>query len=265
MIRTGIRRAFQLALRRRDRWELEVEEEIKLHLMLRAEELVARGATPDEAYRTAVEKFGPIAQSRARLLDAARHRETHMQRAEWFDHLRQDLSFALRTLRRQRGWTAITIFTLALGIGATTAVFSVVSNLLIHAIPYPAADRIVVVQQQPSKGNNTGISVSITPSTPVVNAWRSRSHSFEVLQPYRSMGMLLRTADDPVPVQATAILPSFPAFAGTRPLVGRLFSDREIENKAQVVLLSEGLWRERYGADERILGRTIVLGDSSYT
>ena len=265
MIRNGIRRVFQLALRRRDRWEREVEEEIKLHLTLRAEELVARGATPDDAYRDAVRKFGPITESRARLLAAARHREHRMQRTEYLDNLRQDLTFAFRTLRRQKGWAAITVLTLALGIGATTAVFSVVSNLLIHAIPYPSADRVVVVQQQPSKGNNTGISVSITPATPIVNAWRARSHSFDALEPYRSMGMLLRTSSDPVPVQATAILPSFPGFAGARPLIGRIFSSLEIENNAQLVLLSEGLWRERYGADEGIVGRTVTLGDSTYT
>jgi putative ABC transport system permease protein len=263
MIRQGIRRAFQLALRRRDRWELEVEEEIKLHLALRAEALVAAGAAPDEAYRQAVQKFGSLSESRARLLDAARHREQRMQRTEYVEHLRQDLSFAFRTLRRQKAWTTITVLTLALGIGATTAVFSVVSNLLIHAIPYPAADRIVVVQQQPSKGNNTGVSVSITPATAIVNAWRARSHTFEVLEPYRSMGLLLRTADDPVPVTATAILPSFPAFAGARPLIGRLFSAQEIANKARVALLSEGLWRERYGADPAIVGRTLAVGDST--
>lgn len=265
MIRRDIRRAFQLALRRRDRWELEVEEEIKLHLALRAEALVAQGATPDDAYQRAVRKFGPIAESRARLLDAARHRERRMQRSEYLGHLRQDLAFAIRTLRRQKAWTTITVLTLALGIGVTTAVFSVVSNLLIHAIPYPSADRVVIVQQQPSKGNNTGVSVSITPATPIVNAWRARSHTFEVLEPYRSMGLLLRTADDPVPVRATAILPSFPAFAGSRPLIGRLFSAQEIANKAQVALVAEGLWRERYGADPAIVGRTIMVGDSTFT
>lgn len=265
MIRTGIPRAFRLSLRRRDRWEREVEDEIKLHLALRAEQLVTQGLSAEDAYNEAVRRFGPLSESRARLLEAARHRERRMQRTEVLEDLRQDVSFALRTLRRQKGWTAITILTLALGIGATTAVFSVVSSLLLHAIPYPSADRVVVVQQQPNQGNNTGVHVSITPAPPIVNAWRARSHSFEVLEPYATAGMLLRTTDDPLPVRATSILPSFATFAGTRPLIGRMFSASEIANTSLVVLVSEGLWQERYGGANTILGRAITLGDSAYT
>jgi predicted permease len=269
MIRSGVRRAFRLALRRRDRWEREVEDEIKLHLSLRAEQLVAQGATPEEAFREAARRFGPLTESRARLLEAARHRERRMHRTEYVADLRQDISFAVRTLGRQKGWTAITILTLALGIGATTAVFSVVSSLLLHPIPYPDADRVVIVEQQPNQGNNTGIRVSILPASPIVNAWRTGSHIFESLEPYRARGMLLRTTGDPAPVRVTSILPSFLTFANERPLIGRIFSAGEIENKAPVALLSEGIWRERFGADDKVLGRSITIGgqigDSAYT
>ena len=134
MIRAGIRRAFRLALRRRDRWELEVEDEIKLHLALRAQQLVDQGHAVDEAYAEAIRRFGPLTESRARLVAAAHHRERRMQRTEYVSDLVQDITFALRTLGRQRGWTAITILTLALGIGATTAVFSVVSTFLLHPV-----------------------------------------------------------------------------------------------------------------------------------
>src|SRR5689334_3588254 len=164
MIRDGIRRVFDLALRRRDRWEREVEEEIKLHLLLRAEQLAQSGLSADEAHDEAVRRFGPLSQSRAALLDAARHRETRMERKEFLSDLRQDLAFALRTLGRQKIWTAITVGTLALGVGATTAVFSVVSTLLLHPFPYPHSDRLVVVAEQPANGNNTGISVTIAPA-----------------------------------------------------------------------------------------------------
>src|SRR5690242_1347284 len=106
MIRDGIRRVFDLALRRRDRWEREVEDEIKLHLLLRAEQLVTTGLSADDAYAEAVRRFGPLAQSRAALFDAARHRETRMQRTEFLDDARQDVAFAIRTLSRQKSWTA---------------------------------------------------------------------------------------------------------------------------------------------------------------
>jgi len=265
MIRDGIRRAFNLALRRKDQWEREVEEEIKLHLTLRAEQLMAHGATPTDAYHQAVRKFGALDDSRARLLEAARHRERQMKRIELFDEIRQDTLFALRTLSRQKGWTAITILTFALGIGATTAVFSVVSSLLLHGVPYPAPDRIVIVQQQPKNGNNTGIRVSIMPSTAIVNAWRAGTRAFESLEPYIGAQRQLRTSGDPIGVSTASVLPSFLTFAGERALVGRMFSAAEIENKVPVALLAEGIWRERYGADPSVIGRPIVVGDSTYT
>src|SRR4051812_40581048 len=109
MIRHGIRRALNLALRRRDRWEREVEDEIKLHLALRAEQLAEQGLSPDDAYREAVRKFGPLTQSRARLLEAASRRERTMGQTEFLGELRQDLAFALRTLGRQKAWTTITM------------------------------------------------------------------------------------------------------------------------------------------------------------
>lgn len=264
MIRAGVRRAFRLALRRRDRWEREVEDEIKLHLSLRAEQLVAQGATPDEAYREAARRFGPLTESRARLLEAARHREQHMHRTEYLDDLRQDISFAMRTLGRQKGWTAVTILTLALGIGATTAVFSVVSTLMLNLLPYPHAERIVYVDQQPSQGNNTGIRVTITPSARVVRAWMQNSRSFEAIEGSTFGPRSLKTLGEPSRVMAAEVFPSFPDFAGQRPLRGRMFTAQDIVNGGRVVALSEAFWRERFGSDPSVLGKVITLNDTSY-
>jgi putative ABC transport system permease protein len=265
MIRDGIRRVFDLALRRRDRWEREVEDEITLHLALRAEQLAAEGMPDDEARREAVRRFGPLVESRAKLLDAAYHRETRMQRTEFLADARQDLAFAFRTLGRQKAWTAITIGTLALGVGATTAVFSVVSRLLLHPVPYPHANRMVYVEQAPSTGNNTGIPVNITPGAEAVRAWRENSRSFEALEPQLTRRLELKTTTgDPSSVQATTILPSFAEFAGERPLVGRVFNDNDIRSGARVILLGEGFWRDRLGANRSVLGQALTLGDSVY-
>ena len=264
MIRSGVRRAFRLALRRRDRWECEVEDEIKLHLSLRAEQLVAQGATPDDAFREAARRFGPLTESRARLLEAARHREQRMHRTEYIADLRQDISFAIRTLGRQKGWTAVTILTLALGIGATTAVFSVVSTLMLNVLPYPHSDRIVYVDQQPSQGNSTGIRVTITPSAKVVRAWMQNSHSFEALEGNTLGPRMLKTAGEPSRVMAAEVFPTFPGFAGQRPLRGRMFTAQDIVNGGRVVALSEGFWRQRLGSDPSVLGKLITLNDTSY-
>jgi predicted permease len=264
MIRAGVRRAFRLALRRRDRWEREVEDEIKLHLSLRAEQLVAHGATRDDAYREAARRFGPLTESRARLLEAARHREQRMHRTEYLDDLRHDVSFAARSLGRQKGWTVVTILTLALGIGATTAVFSVVSTLLLHALPYPHADRIVFVDQQPSEGNGTGIKVTITPSGKVVRAWMQNARSFEALEGSSSGPRMLKTSGEPSALNTSDVFPSFADFAGQHALRGRMFTARDIENGGRVVALGESFWRERFGSDPTVIGKLITLDDTSY-
>ncbi len=265
MIRDGIRRVFDLALRRRDRWEREVEDEIKLHLALRAEQLASAGMAHDEAYREAVRRFGPLTESRSRLLDAAQHRETRMQRTEFVADARQDLAFALRTLGRQKAWTAITIATLALGIGATTAVFSVVSTLLLHPLPYPHPRRVVYVDQQPAQGNTTGLSVTITPGAAVIRAWKESSHSFEALEPARNEDRSLKTTTgDPSSVRTTAVLPSFADFAGVAPIAGRNFTTRDLADARRVAVLGEGFWRERMAASQSVLGQLITISDTSY-
>ncbi|MGH7620049.1 MAG: ABC transporter permease, partial [Gemmatimonadaceae bacterium] len=264
MIRDGIQRAFRLALRRRDRWESDVEEEIKLHLALRAEQLMQQGATPDSAYAEAVRRFGTLKESRARLIEAARHREQRMNRSEYLDNLRHDLSFALRTLSRQKVWTAVTIITLALGIGATTAVFSVVSTLLLHPLPYPNAGRIVYVFQEPSTGNNTGIRVSIVPAVPVVRAWMKSSRSFESFEGSQLGPRAMKTDGDPSTVMVESIFPTFAAWAGQRPMLGRMFTQHDIDAGAPVVVLSEAFWRSRLAGDSHVLGQRLTLGDSMF-
>ena len=265
MIRAGIRRAFRLPLRGRQRWERDVEDEIKLHLTLRAEQLMATGMSSDRAYDEAVRRFGPLTESRARLVDAARHREGRMQRTEYLTDLRQDLAFAARTLRRDIGWTIVTVATLALGIGATTAVFSVVSSLLLHPVPYPDANRVVVVFQQPIKGNNTGINVTIVPVSQVVRTWKTAARSFESLEAVTSEQSELRTTGDPISLNVTRIEPTFPRFAGVAPIVGHMFSTKEVAAHDRVALLGEGMWRQRYGASDSVIGKPITLDDTTYT
>jgi len=260
MIRAGIRRAFHLAIGERRRWERDVEDEIKLHLALRVEQLIERGMPPDDAYREAIRRFGPLTESRARLVDAARHREQHMRRTEYFADLRQDLSFALRTLRRQKGWTVVTMLTLALGIGATTAVFSVASSLIIRAVPYPHGDRVVLVYQQTSAGNSI-----VAPGAPVIHAWQTGSRSFEQIEGYLPGQSKMNTEADTGSVNTVRIEPTFLTFAGVQPIAGRSFNDEDLATGGHVVLLSEAFWRNRLGGRRDVIGRPINLGGSIVT
>jgi len=271
MIRDGIRRAFALALRggRRDRWEREVEDEIQLHLTLRAEQLLAEGRAPAEAYAEAVRRFGggALNDSRARLLKAAEHRERVMRRTEVFDDLRQDFTFTLRTLKRQKGWTAVAVITLALGIGAATAVFSVASRLLLHPLPYPNADRVVFValrERTAMAGTATVAQLSSPP--PLVRFWREHNRSLESLEAYHTGVAMMKTlGGEPSQLSGSWVSSTFASFAGERPLRGRNFSPEEQRAHAHVVLLAESLWRGRFGGDDHVIGRAITLDDSLYT
>ncbi len=262
MIRDGIRRAFSLALRRRDRWERDVEDEIELHLTLRAEQMLAEGKAPADAYTEAVRRFGPLNDSRARLLKAAEHRERAMRRVELVDDLRQDLSFTLRTLKRQKGWTAVAVITLALGIGAATAVFSVASRLLFHPLPYPDADRVVFIALRERAGTS---STKLSTPPPLTRYWAEHNRSLETLESYHSGVTMMKTLGDPSLLSGIWVSPSFASFAGEHPLRGRNFSLDEQRSHSHVVLLAEKLWRGRFAGDERVIGRAITLDDSLYT
>jgi putative ABC transport system permease protein len=261
MKRPGVRRLFSLSLRRR-RWESEVEEEILNHLTIRAERLVALGLTPQAARDEAIRRFGPLEESRRQMMDAAAHRESYMRRKEAFTEFRQDISFAARTLMRNKGWAAVAIVTLALGIGATTAVWSAASSVLLHPLTYPDADRVVNVNLLPGAGNSTGVDVVVSADVRLVRAWRAESRSFEAIEPYSMSGMALGTGGDAEDVVTATILPSFVAFTGQRPLMGRVFNWAEARSGG-VAMLAENFWRTRFGADPAILGRTLMLGGRS--
>ena len=189
-----------------------------------------------------------------------------MTRAQVVDAFVHDLKFAWRTLGRQKGWTAVAVITLALGIGANTAVFSVVNTLLLHPLPYPNADRVAFVYLEPARGNNTGMSVMVMPGMQVVRAWKENARSFEAFEPYMDEDRSLRTTDGPpASVNVASVLPSFGEFTGTKPTIGRMFTSRDITDGARVALLSEPVWRGRYGSDPGIIGKSIVLDNQPYS
>lgn len=259
MKRSGVRRLFSLSLRR-DRWAREVEEEILTHLTIRAERLQALGMSAQAARDEAIRRFGSLDESRAAMIEAATRREEYMRRKETFAELRQDLAFALRTLSRNKGWTAVAILTLALGIAATTSVWSAATTLLLHPLSYPGADRLVYVNLLPTKGNSTGVDVAITAQPKLIRAWRAESRSFEALEPYSTGTTTLGFGADADDIPSVEVMPSFLTFAGAQPIAGRLFASDEARKSAGVVLLGENFWQTRYGGDPSIVGKTISLG-----
>jgi putative ABC transport system permease protein len=248
------------------RAEADVDDEFAFHVDMRAREYMERGMSPTDARRAATRRLGDLAGARAECIAITARRERRMTRAQLVDAFVHDVQFAWRTLRRHTGWTIVAVTTLALGIGANTAVFSVVNTLMLHPLPYPNADRIAFIYQEPTTGNSTGMRVTVTPPASLVRAWRENARSFESIEAYTSSDWALQTSDGtPASVQTASVLPSFGAFVGARPIIGREFTAADIADGGRVVLLSEPFWRSRYASDRGIIGKPIVLDNQPYT
>ncbi|HEX6536984.1 MAG TPA: ABC transporter permease [Gemmatimonadaceae bacterium] len=248
----GIRRAFWLALSRRA--DREVAEEFAFHLEMRARALEARGWTPAAARAEALRLFGDVEEARTycRRVDERRERQT--MRLELLQELRQDAAFALRTLRKTPGFTAVAILTLALGIGANTAIFSVVRGILLRPLPFAEPARLVVV---PALYNGTRSTVS--PAN--FYDWRAENGSFTGMAALTGNSAVLTGHGNPERLTGFDASPDLFRILGVRALAGRsVFTpDEGAFQGPHVVLLRESLWRTRFGADPGIVGSTIVL------
>jgi putative ABC transport system permease protein len=175
----------------------------------------------------------------------------------------RDLSSSLRLALRRPGFTSIVVLTLAVGIGASTAVFTVIDAVLLHPVSYPEAERIVsVLALHPERGPDR---VSLTPADFL--ALRAHNRSFSQLGAYVPFGSLDLTGDgEPVRLQRHLVSSGVLAALGVRPVIGRLFQEEEYREQGQrAVLLSHRLWRSRFGSDPRIAGRGLILGGERYT
>lgn len=248
------------------RHDQDFDDELRFHFDMLVADYLAQGLAEPEARAAARARLGDLDVSRTECLTIQGRREKRAERARLLDAFALDVRYALRTLRRQKGWTAVAVITLALGIGANAAVLSVVDNLLLHPLPYPHADRMVVIYQQPGRSNNSGLQVTITPTGQVLRAWRESARSFEDIEAYITDDRMLQPRSGaPAVVHTASILPEFPAFAGQHPLLGRGFNASDIAAGGHVALLGESIWRQRYGGDPRILGRPIELDGELYT
>src|SRR5690242_19008147 len=173
----------------------------------------------------------------------------------------RDLRFAVRALRRSPGFTLVAVLTLALGIGATTVIYSAVNRLLLNPLPFKGGDRLVYLWRQ-----NPSASFMVTPSATVTDAWMHDAHSLEGLQPYTLASLDMDRQGTMSRVRGTQVLPSLLPFLGLTPALGRAFSPDEAKpGGVPVVLLGYGFWRREFGEQRNILGHTIKLDDTLYT
>src|SRR4029453_14875565 len=193
------------------------------------------------------------------LLFAIGNRQSAIERA-YMNTFLQDLRYGMRMLFKNPGVSAVAIVTLALGIGANAAIFSVVNTVLLRPLPYKDPDRLVAIWENvPTHGQ-----WRVSPAN--FFDWKKQSASFEGMSAYGGSALTLTGAGEPVQLQGTRVSSGYFEVVGVQPLIGRPFLAEEYEvGKEQVVILGHALWRQRFGSDNSILNKTITLDDQPYT
>lgn len=231
----------------------EVDEELALHVELLRKRYEAEGLAPDAARRKALRRFGdPGAVARkVRRIDRGRHRSR--RRLELGGALKLDVRYAVRQLVKDSGFTAAAVLTLALGIGATVAVFSLLNAVVLRPLPYPDSDRLVAVW--PTKNFNQSM----------VDVFDVEASSLGSVAGMSRWALTLVGEGDPEVVQAGVVRTNFFDVLGVRPLLGCGFLPEEEDPAlSDVVVLTHGFWQRRFGGDVSVLGRTLQLEGSGH-
>ncbi len=240
--------------RRRDAWEREMEDELRAHIELRADDLMRRGLNQAEAVRRARLELGNPEGYKEQCRDAFGFR--------WADELRQDLRYTIRTLRRSPAFALTAVLSLALGIGANTAVFSLLYSTCLAPLPYRQPDRLIDVSMLEESGHRFDAGTSL----PNLADWRAQSQSFDGFAAHRPERFVSLTgAGEAEEVQAWRLSADLLPLLGVQPIVGRGFVAAEDRSGGpRSALLSYGLWQSRFGGSPDVLGKNVFVDGEAY-
>ena len=235
------------ALIRSRQMDREIDDEIASHLAEAAEEYVQQGLSPAEARRAAQRSFGGVPQTK----EVYRQLRSFM----WLEELPRDLRYALRTLRKSPAFTTTAAATLALAIGANTAMFSVLNAVLLRPLPYRSPDQLAMLwTEDPTQNLREGRSALFD-----VDQWRSQSQTFADLATFDSVGTTLTGAEGAEQIVGASISPNLLSLLGVQPVQGRNFSSEDAEQRKRLVLISHRFWQARFGGSNDAVGATLVL------
>ena len=239
---------------RREERDAELERELRDHIELEADEQRAAGLPAEEAANAAHRALGNTLKIEEDVRAA-----WGLQRLETFA---QDVRYALRTLRKSPGFAAVAVLTLALGIGANTAIFSIVDAVLLRPLPFKDPSRLVMLWEGiPAIGFS-----KVTASAPDIMFYEGQQKSFDAIGAFQNKAVdISGGAGEPERVIAARVSASIFPMLGVSPLIGRTYTDAEDKSRANVVVLSYGLWRRRYGADRNIVGKSVAIDRVPYT
>src|SRR5438132_296695 len=235
------------------RVEADLDQEVHAHLEMLTEENIRAGMPPKEAQRAARIELGGIEQ----VKEQVRQKRT----GNWLPSVISDCRYGLRQLRKNPGFTAVAVLTLALGIGANTAIFSVVDAVLLRPLPFEAPSRLIAIHEGIPKMGYPKMGFS----PPDLAIFAREQKSFSAIGTFRNKPVNISGRDEPERVMAARVSSSLFPMLGVEPMLGRTFASDEDTPGHNVVLLSYGLWQRRYGGVSSILGQTIDIDRQPYT
>jgi putative ABC transport system permease protein len=239
---------------RRDALDREISQELQSHIDQEIEHRQKQGMSAEEARRTALRDFGGVQRVREEVQDA--------RGMTFWDVLWQDARFGLRSLRRSPGYLLAAVTILALGIGANTAMFSVIRGVLLKPLPFRDQERIALVHQEAPGARITDAGVSI----PELISYRERLSSMRDLVEYHQMNFTLLSQGEPDRVDTGVVSGNFFTALGVTPILGRSFTDADAKLGAEpVLLLTYGYWQEKFGSDPKVIGTAVTMNDKRHT
>jgi putative ABC transport system permease protein len=235
------------ALVRSRQMDRELDDEITSHLAEATEEYIQQGLSPEEARRAARRRFGGVPQAK----EVYRQARSFM----WLEELSRDLRYAVRTLRKSPTFTTTAAVSLALAIGANTAMFSVLNAVLLRPLPFRSPEQLAMLwTEDPTQNLREGRSTLWD-----VEQWRGQSQTFADMATFDSVSTVLTGANDAEQIIGASISPNLLPLLGVPPVLGRNFSTEETEQGQRLVMISHRFWQSRFGGSSDAVGATLVL------
>jgi putative ABC transport system permease protein len=266
-VRPGVRRLLRFSIRTRAAMKRDADDELAALIACRVEHLIARGMSPDDARAEAARRLGaPLDQVRHQLHTNADQRERRMRVVEFFESVMQDVQYAARGLARRPAFTAVAVLTLAIGVGATTAIFSAVNVLILRPLPYTRPDELMKVSVVlPAEGARPSLTIGF--AYPTYTALREAQRSFSDFAGYALAPWITLTSGDVERIDGEYVSASYLRTLGLVPERGRDF-DRSLDahtGAPHEAIISYALWQRRFNTDPSIVGRAIDIDREPWT
>jgi len=258
----GVRRFLRLPRTSSAQAREDVEAELRFHFDMRIDELVGHGLEPHQARERAEREFGDMEYTRQYCRKLAQRRERKVRGMDWIKNLCQDLKFGARILSRSKGFTIVVLATIGVGIGANTAIFSVVNAVLLRPFLYEEPERLVTIWESNPPANLP----FMVASPPNYADWREQNEVFEDIAAFGPTSYFLTHEEEPISVQGCRVTASLFPLLGVNPVRGRNFLSEEDQPGAdRVVILSHNLWSVSMGGDPGILDSEVIISDQPHT